>query len=167
MVLQTKIRTKMPRNEWSEAHASDTMPLMLHLHRAQGLAFAQAQSVWAKHGLTPAEFDVLATLRNSPRPFELTPSRLQASVIITSGGLTKVMRQLEDRNLVTRSQTDLDQRIKPIKLTRKGKHLVEKAMAELATTSGTWIRRLLGRDEIGLLAELLRKITEADGSEAV
>jgi len=160
------IATKMPRHEWSEAHASDTMPLLLHLHRAQGLAIAQAQCVWARHGLTPAEFDVLATLRNSPPPFELTPSRLQASVMITSGGLTKVMRQLEDRNLVTRSQMNFDQRIKPIKLTRKGKHRVEKAMGELAATSGAWIRGLLGKDEIDLLAELLQKIAEADASEA-
>jgi DNA-binding MarR family transcriptional regulator len=163
---QMEGRAAMPQHQWSEAHAPDTMPLMLHLHRAQGLAFAQAQGVWARHGLTSAEFDVLATLRNSPPPFELTPSQLQASVIITSGGLTKVMRQLEDRNLVTRSQTNFDQRIKPIKLSRKGKGLVEKAMAELAATSGAWIRRLLGKDEIGLLAELLQKIAEADGTDA-
>jgi DNA-binding MarR family transcriptional regulator len=165
MALQTTIRTKMPRHEWSEAHASDTMPLMMYLHRAQGSAFAQAQSVWAKHGLTPAEFDVLATLRNSPPPFELTPSRLQASVMITSGGLTKVMRQLEDRNLVTRSQTNFDQRIKPIKLTRKGKHLVEKAMAELAATSGAWVKEILDADEIALLTGLLGKFAETADSD--
>lgn len=166
MAPQTKIRTKMPRHEWSEAHAPDTMPLLMHLHRAQGLAFAQAQGVWARHGLTPAEFDVLATLRNSPPPFELTPSQLQASVIITSGGLTKVMRQLEDRNLVTRSQTDFDQRVKPIKLSRKGKGLVEKAMAELAASSDAWIKSRLGKEEIGLLTALLEKITDADDSDA-
>ncbi|MDO9386112.1 MAG: MarR family transcriptional regulator, partial [Thiobacillus sp.] len=134
---------KMPHHEWSESHAPEMMPLMLHLHRAQGQAFARARAIWTSHGLTPAEFDVLATLRNAPPPHELTPSQLQYSVMITSGGLTKVMQQLEARDLVTRSQQQQDLRIKPIKLTHSGKRLVERAMAELAATSGTWVRGVL------------------------
>lgn len=155
---------KMPRHEWSESHAPATMPLMLHLHRAQELAYAQARSLWSQHGLTPAEFDVLATLRNAPPPHELTPSQLQDLVMITSGGLTKVMQQLEAKNLVTRSQQQHDQRVKPIKLTRSGKRLVEKAMAELAAASGTWVQNILDAREIGALTELLRKLAEAGSS---
>lgn len=158
---------KMPHHEWSESHAPETMPLMLHLHRAQGLAFSQARALWARHGLTPAEFDVLATLRNAPLPHQLTPSQLQASVMITSGGLTKVMRQLEARNLVSRSQHASDQRIKPIKLTHSGKRLVERAMAELAATSDAWVRGVLDAKEIGVLTKLLGKLAEAgDASTA-
>lgn len=152
---------KMPRHEWSESHAPETMPLMLHLHQAQGLAFSQARALWARHGLTPAEFDVLATLRNAPPPHELTPSQLQDSVMITSGGLTKVMRQLEARNLVSRSQHASDQRIKPIKLTHSGKRLVERAMAELAATSSAWVQGVLDAKEIGVLTKLLGKLAEA------
>src|SRR4030066_1766598 len=152
---------KTPRHEWSESHAPETMPLMLQLHRAQGLAFSQVRALWARHGLTPAEFDVLATLRNAPPPHELTPSQLQDSVMITSGGLTKVMRQLEARNLVSRSQHASDQRIKPIKLTHAGKRLVERAMAELAATSGAWVRGVLDVKEIGVLTKLLGKLAEA------
>jgi DNA-binding MarR family transcriptional regulator len=71
------------------------------------------------------------------------------------------MRQLEARNLVTRSQQQHDQRVKPIKLTRSGKRLVEKAMAELAAASGTWVQNILDAREIGVLTELLRKLAEA------
>jgi DNA-binding MarR family transcriptional regulator len=158
---------KTPRHEWSESHAPETMPLMLHLHRAQGLAFARARALWARHDLTPAEFDILATLRNAPPPHELTPSQLQDSVMITSGGLTKVMQQLEARNLVTRSRQQLDLRIKPIKLTHSGKRLVERAMAELAATSGAWVRGVLDAKEIGVLTKLLGKLAGAgDASTA-
>ena len=129
-----------PRHVWSESHDPEIMPLMLSLHQAQGQAFAQARAIWTKHGLTAAEFDVLATLRNAPQPHELTPSQLQASLLITSGGLTKVMRQLEARKLVTRSQHGIDQRVKPIRLALPGKRLVEKAMAELVATSGKQVR---------------------------
>ena len=157
----------MRRHKWAESLAPDTVPLMLHLHRAQGLAFAQARALWAGHGLTPAEFDVLATLRNAPPPRELTPSQLQDFVMITSGGLTKVMRQLESRNLVVRTQPGSDQRVKPVRLTQSGKRLVEKAMAELAARSGTWVRGVLNAREIGALTDLLRKLAESadPGSE--
>ena len=153
------------RHDWADSHDPETMPLLLNLHRAQGLAFFRARAIWARHGLTPAEFDVLATLRNSPPPRELTPSELRASVVITSGGLTKVMQQLETRRLVDRSQQMIDQRVKPVKLTQAGKRLVEKVMTELAATSGTWVRNTLDAEEIGLLTKLLGKFCETVDSE--
>jgi len=153
------------RHHWADSHDPETMPLLLNLHRAQGLAFSRAREVWARHALTPAEFDVLATLRNSPPPRELTPSELRASVVITSGGLTKVMQQLETRRLVNRSQQMIDQRVKPVKLTQAGKRLVEKAMTELAATSGTWVRNILDAEEIGLLTKLLGRFCETVDSE--
>lgn len=75
------------------------------------------------------------------------------------------MRQLEERKLVTRSQTNFDQRIKPIKLTRNGKRLIEKAMAELAAKSGAWVRKILGAEEIALLTALLGRFAEAGESD--
>lgn len=56
-------------------------------------------------------------------PHELTPSQLQDSVMITSGGLTKVMQQLEARNLVTRTLQQGGQRISPVRLTQSGKRV--------------------------------------------
>jgi DNA-binding MarR family transcriptional regulator len=159
-------RTTLPSLDWIAGEHRETTRLMMNLHRAQGLAFAQARAIWADHRLTPSEFDVLATLRNAPPPHELTPSELQASVVITSGGLTKVMYQLEDRQLVSRSFHESDQRIKPIQLTQTGKVLVEKAFGELAAASGTWVRTALSAAEIGSLTELLRKLAEAGESGA-
>lgn len=146
------------RHEWSESHDPAVMRLALSLHRAQEQAFSLVREIWARHGLTPAEFDVLATLRNAPPPHELTPSQLQAAVMITSGGLTKVMRQLEDKGLVMRPTPTEDLRVKPMKLKPAGKRLVEKAMAELVATSGAWMRGMLTADEIGTLTALLRKM---------
>ena len=151
------------RHEWSESHDPEVMRLAISLHRAQEQAFSRARAIWSRHGLTPAEFDVLATLRNAPPPHELTPSQLQASVIITSGGLTKVMRQLEDKGLVMRPQPCADLRVKPMKLKPAGKRLVEKVMAELAVISGTWMRGVLNADEIGTLTRLLEKMAEEKG----
>lgn len=152
------------RHEWSESHDPEVTRLIFSLHRAQESAFSRARAVWTRHGLTAAEFDVLATLRNAPPPYELTPSQLRASVLITSGGLTKVMRQLEARNLVTRPRQQADLRVKPMKLTAPGKRLLEKVMAELVAVSGTSVRGLLNTEEIGALTALLLKM--AGGSTA-
>ncbi|MDP3125505.1 MAG: MarR family winged helix-turn-helix transcriptional regulator, partial [Thiobacillus sp.] len=88
--------------------------------------------------------------------------QLQDSLLITSGGLTKVMLQLETRNLVIRSRHQTDQRVKPIKLTPAGKRLVEKAMRELAATSSAWVRGILEANEISLLTGMLRKLAGSD-----
>jgi DNA-binding MarR family transcriptional regulator len=137
------------------------MPLLLKLHLAEESAFGLARAIWARHGLTPAEFDVLVTLRNAPPPHELTPSDLQAALVITSGGLTKVMGQLEARGLVQRPRQEGDQRVKPVRLTVAGQTLVEQAMLELAAESGTWLRAILNPEEIAALSGLLGKFTDA------
>jgi DNA-binding MarR family transcriptional regulator len=63
---------------------------------------AQITAACAGHGLSPSELDVLVTLRRSAAPWVLTPSEIQRALLITSGGLTKILQQLEGRGLVTR-----------------------------------------------------------------
>ncbi len=152
---------KRPCHAWSESHAPDTLPLILHLHSAREMTLVRARPIWARHKLTPAEFDVLATLRNAPPPHQLTPSQLQDCLLITSGGLSKVMRQLEARTLVLRSQDPHDQRVKPIRLTPAGRVLIEQAMADVAATADAWIRSILDAQEIATLTALLQRLADA------
>ncbi len=151
---------KRPHHAWSENHAPDTLPLILHLHHAREVTLVRARPIWARHALTPAQFDVLATLRNAPAPHQLTPSQVQDSVLITSGGLTKVMRQLEARDLVLRSQDPHDQRIKPIRLTHAGRTLIEHTMAEVSATADAWLRSILDAREIATLSALLKRLAD-------
>lgn len=152
--------TAKPRHLWSESHDPLAMPLLLGLHRAQEEALSRARVVWDRYGLTPAEFDVLATLRNTPAPHQLTPSGLQAAVLITSGGLTKVLLQLAQRQLVSRPTQTEDRRVKPVRLTPAGRRLVESAMAEVAETSGAWLRSLLTEQQLARLGALLLKLAQ-------
>lgn len=149
-----------PRHAWSERHAPATLPLIMRLHRAREMTFVHARPIWARHALTPAEFDVLATLRNAPAPHQLTPSQVQDAVLITSGGLTKVMRQLEARKLVVRKVDPCDQRSKPIRLTQRGRALIERAMAEVAAAADAWLRGLLDIGEIAVLTALLERLAD-------
>lgn len=155
-------RTRMDSHQWDTAIDPATVPLFLQLHWAQARALAAMQPLLVAHGLSAAEFDVLATLRNAPAPHELTPSAIQAEVVITSGGLTKVMLQLEARELVARTVSADDQRVKPVRLTAKGKRTVEKAMKEVVAATGAWLRESLSAGEIATLTRLLGKLAEPD-----
>src|SRR4051794_12650815 len=68
----------------------DTGPMAIfgrifRLARNGGDATEQA---YAAYGIGRAEFDVLATLRRSGSPFQLSPGALAASMMLSSGGTT-------------------------------------------------------------------------------
>lgn len=149
---------EMHRQHWSEGIDLDILALLFTLHRAHEAVMAPGREIFAHHGLTPAEFDVLATLRRSPPPWELTPSEIQTLLFITSGGLTKVMDRLEARKLISRSRLTSDQRVRPAKLTASGKRLVEKGLAETMAAWTSQLRGTLTTKEIDLLTQLLGKL---------
>jgi DNA-binding MarR family transcriptional regulator len=150
-----EFKAKLKSHEWACNHDPEVMPLVLALHWAAKEARATTDALWARSGVTPTEFDVLATLRNAPPPHELTPSQVQSLVVITSGGLTKVMRQLEERKLVSRSLPGKDQRVKPLRITAAGRRLVERLMIDVAGLLGAWVRDRLDGSDAALLTSLL------------
>lgn len=146
--------------DWAISHDPLVVPMFLHLERAHKVAHAKAREVWDRHGLTPAEFDVLATLRNAEGAFELTPGQIQDRVLITSGGLTKVIHLLEQKGYVERSVAKLDNRVKPVRLTTSGSRFISKVMRDLADMTGAWIRSLLKEDQIKQMTHSLYVIAE-------
>src|ERR1700736_60236 len=51
--------------------------------------------IFAEAGLQPGEFDVLATLRRSGKPYALSPTHLYEAAMISSGGMTDRLDPLE------------------------------------------------------------------------
>lgn len=153
-----EFQAKLKDHAWACGHDPEAMPLVLALHWAAKEARAGTDTLWTRSGVTPTEFDVLATLRNAPPPHELTPSRVQELMVITSGGLTKVMRQLEERGLVSRSLPGKDQRVKPVRITAAGKKRVERLMVEVSGVLGAWVRDRLAGSDAALLTDLLARL---------
>ena len=73
--------------------------------------------LFAKSGLHPGEFDVLATLRRSGAPYTLSPTQLYEAAMISSGGMTDRIDRLERAGLVVRRPDPRDRRGKLIVLT--------------------------------------------------
>lgn len=149
---------EMHRQNWPETFDFRLMSFLLAMHQVRVAQFVSTDDAMTRHGLSLAEFDVLATLRRCPSPRELTPTELQGALVITSGGLTKVLRQLEGRGLVARSTAAADRRVKPVRLTARGARLIEQAMVDMLSASSAWVKPALANKEVEQITALLQKI---------
>ncbi len=82
------------------------------------------------HGLTLGLFDVLAALRRNGEPFQAKPSDLAAMTMLTSGGMTGRLDQLEKLNLVLRVPDPDDRRVMMAQLSPEGRTLIDRLMGE-------------------------------------
>ncbi|OEK08526.1 hypothetical protein A8C32_03475 [Flavivirga aquatica] len=104
------------------------------------------------------DLDVLATLRRSGKPFELTPKQLMKDVLITSGAMTALLDRLEKLDLIYRSPDANDGRIKNASLTKKGIKLIDKAI-EIRFNEADESISMLNKIEKENLSVLLKKMT--------
>lgn len=81
--------------------------------------------LFAEYGLQRGEFDVLAALRRSGAPYELTPSRLFEITMSSSGGMTARLDRLEKMGHVTRRPNPDDRRGVLVRLTPSAVKLIE------------------------------------------
>jgi DNA-binding MarR family transcriptional regulator len=95
--------------------------LAKHLERA-------IQEKFTEFGLTVGEFDVLATLRRSGQPYQLSPTELFNTLMVTSGTMTHRLDRLEKAELIDRRPDPSDRRGTIISLTKKGFDLIEEAV---------------------------------------
>lgn len=115
------------------------------------------QEIFSEFGLTVGEFDVLATLRRSGRPYQLSPTELFNTLMVSSGTMTHRIDRLEQAELVQRIPDSSDRRGTQIKLTDKGCDVIEKAVEAHVVNE----HRLLGGLEMSereALTQLLRKL---------
>jgi DNA-binding MarR family transcriptional regulator len=108
----------------------DVAPLGLlgRLFRAAQLADAELAEGIASHDLQPGWFDLLAALRRSGAPYELNPTELMRTTMLSSGGMTKRLDRLEDAGLVARRPDPGDRRGTLVGLTRRGKAVIDAAV---------------------------------------
>ena len=112
------------------------------------------------HGLRYTDFDVLATLRRSGKPYCLAPKELLKSVVITSGGMTAALDRLTDAGLIERVPNSDDRRSMSARLTAGGTRLVEELIVVRFRDASRSIDALSPAEQV-TLGNLLRKLTMA------
>ncbi|MEU6285313.1 MarR family transcriptional regulator [Streptomyces sp. NPDC047028] len=124
------------------------------LARAMG---DRLEKAYERYGISRGEFDVLATLRRSDEPHALSPRRLSAALMLTTGGMTGRLDKLERAGLLRRSPDPHDRRALQVTLTEEGLRLVDEAVgAGLAEQTAALAS--LDAEQAGQLAGLLREL---------
>lgn len=148
------------RTQWAaELPDLDTSPMAIlgRIYRLSRLVSPSIEALFAEHGLDRGEFDVIATLRRSGKPYRLTPTDLYTSLMIASGSLTHRLGRLEKAGLIARRPSEEDGRSLAVELTAKGKRVAEEAFRADMANEKTFLTGI-DRTEREQLAALLRKL---------
>jgi DNA-binding MarR family transcriptional regulator len=100
------------------------------ISRAARALERELETAYRLHGLDGGTYDVLATLRRSGAPYELSASTLADATMIARSSMTSRIDRLETAGLVVRVDDELDGRGVGVRLTRAGFELVEKATTD-------------------------------------
>src|SRR5690625_4731189 len=109
------------------------------------------------HGLESGAFDVLSALRRAGEPYELTPGKLLAETLVTSGTMTNRINRLARAGYVQRAKDPSDGRVVLVRLTAEGKEVVDSAMADLLAWEAGLLE-VLDDEAQSALATLLRRL---------
>ncbi len=115
------------------------------------------QETVSEFNLNGGEFDVLATLCRSGQPYQLSPTELFNTLMVSSGTMTHRIDRLEPAGLVKRIPDPSDRRGMLIQLTNRGLSLIETAV-EAHVDNGHRLLIALEETEREALAQLLRKL---------
>ncbi|MDP2772072.1 MAG: MarR family transcriptional regulator [Nocardioides sp.] len=124
------------------------------LHRLAIQLDEELRPVFAAAGLSDGDFDVLAAIRRSGTPYELSPGQISDSTMVTSGAVTKRLDRLEGAGLVQRRTSEDDARGRRVRLTERGRALVDETFEKHMANERRLVS-LLGEADRRELARLL------------
>lgn len=139
-------------------HVADTADLERVVRLAAYLERDLAE-ICVIHGLKTGQFQVLAELRGRD-PMPMTASDLARAIVLTSGGMTPVLDQLEERGLINRQIDPEDRRARRITITEKGRSVVVRAMEQRLARHRA-LNAVLEAGERETLSNILRKLLVA------
>ncbi|MET7401506.1 MarR family transcriptional regulator [Dactylosporangium sp. NPDC005572] len=136
---------------------SPAMDLGKRIHRLAGRLQEAVRNETAALGLTSADFDVLSALRRTGEPYAMKPSALASGLLLTSGGISNVLRRLQQDGLIEREADAADARVAWVRLSPKGVTVAEKV-----------VRAVTGAQERIFAAATEAQVTgAADGLRAI
>lgn len=115
-------------SQWAEVEPQfDVSPMEIigRISRLSRLVDRRLAENFAAHGIENWMYDVLATLRRSGEPYELSPGELVGQTMVTTGAMTNRVDRLVQRELVERSHSETDRRRVIVRLTAAGLALVD------------------------------------------
>jgi len=144
-------------SQWNEVRPDvDVSPIGVigRVSRLSRLVDRRLAENFARFGIENWMYDVIATLRRSGEPYELTAGDLVRQTMVTTGAITNRIDRLEQRGLVERA-TAGDRRKVIVRLTGRGFDLIEQVVIA-HTAMEREILAALSSSQQNDLARLLR-----------
>lgn len=145
--------------QWTRVRPDvDVSPLTVigRVSRLSRLVDRRLAANFADHGIDDWMYDVLATLRRSGEPHELTAGDLVAQTMITTGAMTNRIDRLVERGFVERAGA-ADRRKVIVRLTPAGREVVDDVVHSHLATEREILSPLSERQQAEL-ARLLRAL---------
>lgn len=105
---------------------SQEMKLIAQLVNCTTLISQKLETLYESYGINRGEFDVLSALRRSGSPYQLSPTMIFSTLMITSGTMTNRLQQLQKKGLIQRSPNPEDARSLLVILSDEGLTLIDK-----------------------------------------
>ncbi len=141
------------------------MSVIGRIHRVADLLEIALRPPFAAEGLGNGDFDVLASLRRAGAPYRLTAAELTATLLVTSGAVTKRVDRMIAAGLVARTVAEHDGRGRLIELTPRGVEVVDRVVEKHWANEDRLLAPLSTgeRDQLaGLLRTLLVSLEDPD-----
>jgi len=129
-----------------------TLPLILIYKKMFSL---NEETLKQKYNLLHSELDVLVALFFDGEI--MSPTELYESTIFSSGGMTKVLKKLENKQFISRIASKDDKRSKLVKIEPKGEKIVQECLVDVEQNDNK-IFSSLNKDERKTLKQLLKKV---------
>lgn len=133
--------------------------LVNRLFRLHDLILEDSAKEMARFDISPVEFTVLSSLRKLAPPHEMRPSELYNAMLVTSGGMTKILKSLDARKLVERIPDPNDGRGIRVRLTATGAALIEEVMEAVQASQAMMLAKAADPSAVVTLAESLAAFT--------
>jgi DNA-binding MarR family transcriptional regulator len=131
--------------------------IVTRLARVRAHLDAALADLFADHGLTPADFQVIVTLRRRGEPYAMPQARLMDALGLTSGTVSVRLDRLERAGIVARRPEPESGRGSRVTLTDRGLALFDE-LAPIHLANEERLLSALTVDEQAHLADLLRRL---------
>lgn len=129
-----------------------TFPIAL----IQKTVFTHAESfLKERFDLLNSEVDVLASLYTNNKV--LSPTQLYDLTIFSSGGMTKVLKRLQERGFIYRKEDENDKRCMLVCLSQSGEEIVKESLFAISSECSKYFEAF-SQEERELFATLLKKV---------
>lgn len=157
--------------QWRHARPDvdvSAMAVFGRLHRSFYRYQEQIGTVFERHGINMAAFDVLSALRRNGEPYQLPAGKLAEQTLVTTGGITLRVDRLQSAGLVRRERDPNDGRVVYVTLTDAGMELIDAVVEDHFRNERHMLMGLSAAEQrqlAGLLSRVERSLELAELAE--